>query len=68
MEGKPKSLGQGPSSWSEKGEAEREPNRSSVPLPGTSQPKTIKQGLGSETWASEVSSGERTRVSCVETA
>ena len=25
MEGKPKSLGQGPSSWSEKGEAERRP-------------------------------------------
>ena len=36
--------------------------------PLTPQPETLGQGLGTETQASEVSSGKRTRVGCVETA
>ena len=34
----------------------------------TPQPEMLSQGLGAETQALEFSSGERTRVACVETA
>ena len=34
--------------------------------PWTTQPETLRRGLGAETQASEVSSKERTRVGCVE--
>ena len=50
------------SSWTEKGKAERERH------PQTPQHGMLRWGLGAETQALEVSSGERTSVSCVETA
>ena len=46
---------------------EREPHRPLVPPSGTPEPETLRRGLGAETQAPEVSYGERTRVSCVET-
>ena len=64
----PQSLREKPNSWTEEGKAVREQHRLSVPLPQTPQPETLGQGLGTETQAPEVSSRERTRVGCVETA
>ena len=56
------------SSWTEEGKAEREPQRSLVQPPRAPQPEMLCRGLGTETQAPEVSSGERTRVGYVETA
>ena len=39
-----------------------------APLPQTLQPVMLRLGLGAETQAPEVSSGERNRIGCVETA
>ena len=44
----PQSLGEKCSNPSEEGKAKREPQRTSVPLPGKPQPKTLRQGLGTE--------------------
>ena len=67
-EGDPQSLGEKGSSWTEEGKAEKEPHRPSVPPPGTTQPETLGWELGTETWALEVCSGERTGVGCGDTA
>ena len=50
------------SSWTEEGKAEQELHRSSVPPHQTPQPEMLGQGLGIETQAPEVSSGERTKL------
>ena len=56
------------SSLTEEGKAEREPHRPLYHCPQTPQPETLERGLGAVTQDSEVSSGEGTRVSCVDTA
>ena len=68
MEGEPQSLREKCSSQPEEGKAERKPLRSLLPQPRTSQPDTLGQGLHAETQVLEVSSGERTRTDCVESA
>ena len=67
MEG-PQSLREKCSSWTEEGKAERKSQRPSVPLLRIPQPKRLRRGLGTETQAPEVSSGERSRIGYVETA
>ena len=52
----------------EEGKEEKEAHRPLVPPPGTPQPETLRRGLGTETQAPEVGSGERTRFGSVETA
>ena len=47
--------------------AKQSESRSSAPLPRTPQPEMLRQRLGTETQAPEVSSGESTRIGCVET-
>ena len=64
----PQSLREKHSRWTEEGKAEKEPQRPSVPPTQIPQPETLKRGLGTETQALDVSSGERTWVGCVETA
>ena len=64
-EGGTQSLREKCSSQTKKGKAEREPHRTQVPLLSDT---TLRQGLGAETQASEVSLGERTRSGCVQTA
>ena len=58
----PQNLGEKCSSWSEEGKAERDTHRELAPPPGAPQPKTLGWGLGAETWVSEVSLREETRV------
>ena len=67
MEG-PQSYGEKHRSWTEEGKVEQEQLRSSVSPPQIPQPEMLGWGLGAETQALEVSSGERTRVVYVETA
>ena len=68
MEKEPQSLREKQSSQLEEGKAEREPHRPLVPPPRKSQAETLWWELGAQTQASEVSSRERTRIGCVETA
>ena len=73
MEEEPQFPGRKGSSRTEEGKTEGELYRPLVPLPGTPlpgtpQPETFRRGLGAETQALEVNSGERTRVGCMETA
>ena len=44
-----------------------ESSRSSASPPWTPQPEMFRWGLGAETQAPEVSSGEQTRIGCVQT-
>ena len=67
MEG-PQSCRETCSSRTEEGKVEWEPQRSLVPPPRTLQTEMLSWGLGMDTQAPEVSSGERTRLGCVETA
>ena len=62
MEGEPQSLRENFSSQTKEGKAESEPHRPSVPQHKTPQHEILRQGLGTETQALEVSSGKRTRV------
>ena len=55
-------------SWTDEGKEEWKPYRSSAPPQQTLYPEIIIWGLGTETQVPEVSSGERTKVGCVETA
>ena len=64
----PQSLGEKHSSWTEEGKAEGAPHKPSVPLPGTSWTETLRRGLDAKTQVLRVTSWERTRVGCVDTA
>ena len=64
----PQSHGEKYSSQTEQGKGERELHKPLVPPPRTLEPETLRQGLGTETQASEVISSKRTGVGCEETA
>ena len=67
MERKTQSPGEKCFSWTEEVKAERLTNHWGHHQ-GTPQPEMLGRGLGNETQALKVSSGEMTRVGCVETA
>ena len=67
MERETQSFGKKHRNQTEEGKAEREQHMELVSLPRTPQPEIFGQCLGTETQASEVSYGERTRVGYVET-
>ena len=48
--------------------AKQTESRTAAQQPQTPQPEIVGWGLGTETQAPEVGSGERTRIGCVETA
>ena len=65
----PQSRGEKCSSWTEEGKAERQTHTDHLHHNSqTPQPEMLRRGLGTEIQTLEVSSGERTRVDCVETA
>ena len=65
MKKEPQSLREKCRSRSEESKAERAWHRR-LALSGTPQPKKLRQRLGTEAQASEVSPEERTRVGCVQ--